>query len=74
MPLVPLAGRLRSILTPSVTGTAMLLIGLSLMGVPSTGRRADVAQLTTAQPEFAPFGFDGRHNPARHPLWQSFHG
>jgi NCS2 family nucleobase:cation symporter-2 len=33
MPLVPLAGRLRSILTPSVTGTAMLLIGLSLMGV-----------------------------------------
>jgi NCS2 family nucleobase:cation symporter-2 len=28
-----LAGRLRSILTPSVTGTAMVLIGLSLMGV-----------------------------------------
>lgn len=33
LPLVPLAGRLRSILTPSVTGVAMLLIGLSLMGV-----------------------------------------
>lgn len=33
LPLVPLAGKLRSILTPSVTGTAMLLIGLSLMGV-----------------------------------------
>jgi NCS2 family nucleobase:cation symporter-2 len=33
LPLVPFAGRLRSILTPSVTGTAMVLIGLSLMGV-----------------------------------------
>lgn len=32
-PLVPLVGRLRSVLTPTVTGTAMLLIGLSLMGV-----------------------------------------
>ena len=32
-PLVPLIGRLRSVLTPTVTGTAMLLIGLSLMGV-----------------------------------------
>src|SRR6202007_786309 len=33
MPLVPLVGRLRSVLTPTVTGTAMLLIGLSLLGV-----------------------------------------
>ena len=33
LPVVPLAGRLRSVLTPSVTGVAMLLIGLSLMGV-----------------------------------------
>src|SRR6218665_3188352 len=31
MPLVPLVGRLRSVLTPTVTGTALLLIGLSLM-------------------------------------------
>jgi NCS2 family nucleobase:cation symporter-2 len=33
LPFVSLAGRLRAILTPTVTGTAMLLIGLSLMGV-----------------------------------------
>lgn len=33
IPLVPFVGRLRSVLTPTVTGTAMLLIGLSLMGV-----------------------------------------
>ncbi|EXS71227.1 nucleobase:cation symporter-2 family protein [Sphingobium sp. Ant17] len=33
IPLVPLIGRLRSVLTPTVTGTAMLLIGLSLMGI-----------------------------------------
>ena len=33
LPLVPLVGRLRRVLTPTVTGTAMLLIGLSLMGV-----------------------------------------
>ncbi|HAF42700.1 MAG TPA: purine permease [Sphingobium sp.] len=32
-PLVPLVGRMRMVLTPTVTGTAMLLIGLSLMGV-----------------------------------------
>jgi xanthine permease len=32
-PLVPLVGKLRSVLTPTVTGTAMLLIGLSLMGI-----------------------------------------
>ncbi|RJG52424.1 purine permease [Sphingobium terrigena] len=30
---VPLIGRLRGVLTPTVTGTAMLLIGLSLIGV-----------------------------------------
>lgn len=33
LPFVSFAGRLRAILTPTVTGTAMLLIGLSLMGV-----------------------------------------
>jgi len=33
LPLVPMVGRMRSILTPTVTGTAMLLIGLSLVGV-----------------------------------------
>lgn len=32
-PLAGMVGRLRSMLTPAVTGTAMLLIGLSLMGV-----------------------------------------